>query len=75
MNNSVRKDVIEGLGGIQDTVKPLEVSLRQHEMRPFDIEPTYIEDLIKSKNRSRASHPKNMKPGKGRGRQMDDSGA
>mmetsp|Transcript_24210 Transcript_24210/g.37286 ORF Transcript_24210/g.37286 Transcript_24210/m.37286 type:complete len:83 (+) Transcript_24210:1221-1469(+) len=50
MNTSVRKEVIDALGGIQDTLKPIERSLRQHEMRPFDVEPNYLEDLMMSKN-------------------------
>lgn len=49
MNTSVPKNIIESLGGIIDTVKPLEESLKQHEMRPFDIEPNYYEDLIQQK--------------------------
>ena len=49
MNNTVRQEVIESLGGLADTIKPLEPSLRNHEMRPFDVVPTYREDLIRSK--------------------------
>jgi len=48
-SNSVRHEVIEALGGITDTVRPLEQSLRQHEMRPFDVEPNYAEDLQRSR--------------------------
>lgn len=43
-------DVIEALGGLEDVVKPMEQSLRQHEMRPFDIEPNYYDDLMHSRN-------------------------
>jgi hypothetical protein len=50
MNTSVRKEVIDSLGGIQDTMKPLEKSLKMHEMRPFDVEPNYYEDLMLSRN-------------------------
>ena len=50
MMNSVKKEVIDSLGGIQDTLKPLEESLRQHEMRPFDVEPDYYGDLMLSRN-------------------------
>ena len=50
MNSTVQKDVIDALGGIQDTVRPLEKSLREHEMRPFDIEPNYYEELMLSRN-------------------------
>lgn len=64
MNNAVRKDVIESLGGIEDTIRPLEASLRQHEMRPFDIEPTYYEDFtrnrIKQKPDGRGSRAKEL---------------
>jgi hypothetical protein len=51
-NTSVRKEVIDSLGGIEDTLKPLEKSLKQHEMRPFDVEPNYYEDLMLSRNPS-----------------------
>ena len=44
--------MIDSLGGIDDTLKPLEKSLRQHEMRPFDVEPNYYEDLMISRNPS-----------------------
>ena len=43
-------DVIESLGGLEDVVKPMEESLRQHEMRPFDLEPNYYEDLVQNRN-------------------------
>jgi len=43
-------DVIDSLGGLVDVIKPMEESLRIHEMRPFDIEPNYYQDLMKSKN-------------------------
>jgi hypothetical protein len=45
----VRQEVIESLGGITDTLKPIEQSLRMHEMRPFDVEPNYFEDLQRSR--------------------------
>ena len=53
MNTSVRKEVIDSLGGIQDSLKPIEKSLKEHEMRPFDIEPNYYEDLMMSRNPDR----------------------
>lgn len=56
MNNTVRQDVIESLGGLTDTIKPLEASLRNHEMRPFDVVPTYREDLIRSKRLMSRKH-------------------
>lgn len=42
-------DIIDSLGGLEDVIKPMEESLRIHEMRPFDIEPNYYQDLMKSK--------------------------
>jgi len=53
MNTSVRKEAIDSLGGIQDCLKPIEKSLKEHEMRPFDIEPNYYEDLMMSRNPDR----------------------
>ena len=50
MNTAVPKEVIDSLGGIQNTVKPIEQSLREHEMRPFDVEPNYFEELMLSRN-------------------------
>ena len=52
LNTSVRKEVIDSLGGIEDTLKPIEESLKQHEMRPFDVEPNYYDDLMMSRNPS-----------------------
>lgn len=57
MNTQVKKEVIDSLGGIIDTIKPLEQSLRQHEMRPFDIEPNYYEDLLISQNKLKPKNP------------------
>ena len=45
----MRKDVIDSLGGITDTLKPMEKSLREHEMRPFDVEPNYYEEMMLSR--------------------------
>ena len=50
MNQSVRREVIDSLGGIKDTLKPMQRSLKQHEMRPFDIEPNYKAEMAISKN-------------------------
>ena len=49
MNTHVPADIIDALGGIQDTVRPLQMSLKNHEMRPFDMEPNYYSDLIQSR--------------------------
>jgi hypothetical protein len=35
LSNTVTKDIIEQLGGIKDTVRPIEESLRHHELRPY----------------------------------------
>ena len=43
-------DVVDALGGLEDVVKPMEDSLRQHEMRPFDLEPNYYEDLMRGRD-------------------------
>jgi hypothetical protein len=34
-NNRVDKGIIESIGGIENTLKPLEESLKEHELRPF----------------------------------------
>ena len=47
--------MIENLGGFQNTIKPMEDSLKQHEMRPFDIEPNYYEDLLISQNKIKST--------------------
>jgi hypothetical protein len=36
MQTSVPQEVIDSLGGIQNTIKPLEKSLIAHELRPYD---------------------------------------
>lgn len=43
-------DIIDSLGGLEDVIKPMEKSLRIHEMRPYDIEPNYYRDLMESKH-------------------------
>ena len=40
--------VIESLGGIIDTLKPLEATLKQHELRPYSVQRDYRRDLIRS---------------------------
>ena len=34
-NNYADPKVIESIGGIENTLKPLEETLKQHELRPF----------------------------------------
>lgn len=56
MNMSVSKQVIDSLGGINDTVKPIEQSLKDHEMRPFEVEPNYLDDLYRAQNQHKSGH-------------------
>ena len=37
MNNTVTREVLESLGGLRDTIKPIADSLTTHEMRPYEI--------------------------------------
>ncbi len=46
--NLVDERVIESLGGIIDTLKPLEATLKQHELRPYSVQRDYRRDLIRS---------------------------
>jgi hypothetical protein len=36
-NNQVSTNVIDSIGGIENTLKALEDTLKQHELRPFQI--------------------------------------
>ena len=36
LNTSVPQNVIDSLGGIEDTIKPLKLSLKDHELRPYE---------------------------------------
>ena len=36
--NTVNQEVIDSLGGIEDTIKPLKLSLREHELRPYEFQ-------------------------------------
>eukprot|EP00347_Sterkiella_histriomuscorum_P010311 403376790 len=40
-NNQVPQTVIESIGGIENTLKPLEETLKQHELRPYQIQRDY----------------------------------
>ena len=40
--------VIDSLGGIVDTLKPMEETLRQHELRPYTVQRDYRRELSKS---------------------------
>ena len=37
MNNTVTREVLESLGGLRDTIRPLADSLTTHEMRPYEL--------------------------------------
>ena len=50
MNSQVKAEVIEALGGIDDSISPMHKSLIQHEMRPYDLEPNYYGDLIANRS-------------------------
>lgn len=41
----VPDDVIDSIGGIEDTLKPLQETLRQHELRPYSIQRDYKKDF------------------------------
>lgn len=46
--NLVDEKVIESLGGITDTLKPLESTLKQHELRPYAVQRDYRRELARS---------------------------
>jgi hypothetical protein len=46
--NLVDERVIESLGGIVDTLKPMEETLRQHELRPYTVQVDYRRELSRS---------------------------
>ena len=46
--NLVDEKVIESIGGIQDTLKPLEATLKQHELRPYSVQRDFRKDLMRS---------------------------
>jgi hypothetical protein len=46
--NLVDEKVIESIGGIQDTLRPLEGTLKQHELRPYSVQRDYRKDLMRS---------------------------
>ena len=41
LNTSVPQEVIDSLGGIEDTIKPLKLSLKEHELRPYEFQKDY----------------------------------
>ena len=55
MNNTVTKEVLESLGGIKDTIRPIATSLTTHEMRPYEIQRDYrqtVNDMRKEDQES-----------------------
>jgi hypothetical protein len=46
-NNQASSAVIESLGGIQNTIEPMQASMISHELRPYDIIPNYQKELQK----------------------------
>ena len=45
MNNTVTKEVLDSLGGIKDTIRPIQTSLTTHEMRPYEYHYDYRQTL------------------------------
>ena len=45
MNNTVTKEVLESLGGLRDTIRPIAQSLTTHEMRPYEVQVDYKRTL------------------------------
>ena len=45
LNNTVTKEVLESLGGLRDTIKPIANSLTTHEMRPYELYNDYRQTL------------------------------
>ena len=41
--------MIDQLGGIQDTIKPMQDTLRQHELRPFEVIRSYANEIRNQK--------------------------
>ena len=45
MNNTVTKEVLDSLGGLKDTIKPIQSSLTNHELRPYEVQVDYKETI------------------------------
>ena len=55
MNNTVTREVLESLGGLKDTIRPIANSLTSHELRPYELQIDYkqtIQDLRKEDQES-----------------------
>mmetsp|Transcript_9347 Transcript_9347/g.12726 ORF Transcript_9347/g.12726 Transcript_9347/m.12726 type:complete len:245 (+) Transcript_9347:617-1351(+) len=55
MNNTVTKEVLDSLGGIKDTIRPIQGSLTTHEMRPYEIHFDYRQTLQQVKREDEQS--------------------
>lgn len=55
MNNTVTKEVLDSLGGLKDTIKPISGSLTTHEMRPYEIHIDYRQTLQNLKREDQES--------------------
>lgn len=55
MNNTVTKEVLDSLGGLKDTIRPISGSLTTHEMRPYEIHVDYRQTLQKLKREDQES--------------------
>ena len=55
--------VIESIGGITDTLKPLEQTLKQHELRPYSVQRDYKKELRRSSRGSQyGAKPDEIRP-------------
>lgn len=64
-NNQIMPGVIESIGGLQSTIKPLEETFIQHELRPYHVQRDYRQEYLQSQKgvmRSTSQDkPENMK--------------
>lgn len=45
LKNEVRSDMLESLGGVQSSIKPMEADLLKHELRPYDYVRNYGDEI------------------------------
>lgn len=55
LNNTVTKEVLDSLGGIKDTIRPIQTSLTTHEMRPYELHFDYRQTLQQVKREDEQS--------------------
>ena len=58
-------NIIESIGGIEDTLKPLEDTLKEHELRPYQVQRDYKKEFAysqrgKSMKRSFSEHGRDV---------------